>query len=99
MRCDLRILRWDLMDVVVELMVKEVKKTKAVGEKKKREKKPPKEKPAAGEGKRKRAKKDKNAPKKGMSAYMFFLNSMREKVLPLVPAIPSFGIAHTHRLS
>jgi hypothetical protein len=27
-----------------------------------------------------RGKKDKNAPKKGMSAYMFFLNSLREQV-------------------
>ncbi len=62
------------------------KKAKPEKEKKppkeKGEKKPPKEKKVKEpvEGKKKRAKKDKNAPKKGMSSYMFFLNSSREQV-------------------
>ncbi|KAL1523516.1 hypothetical protein AB1Y20_018453 [Prymnesium parvum] len=38
--------------------------------------------PPAGKGqeKKKRAKKDKNAPKKAMSAYMFFMNKNRERI-------------------
>ncbi|KAM0330089.1 hypothetical protein ACHAQA_004260 [Verticillium albo-atrum] len=45
---------------------------------------------AAGEKKAKRAKKDPNAPKRGLSAYMFFANEQRENVREENPGI-SFG--------
>ena len=35
----------------------------------------------------KRAKKDKNAPKRGMSAYMLFFNENRQKILTENPGI------------
>ncbi|KAG7129931.1 Non-histone chromosomal protein 6 like [Verticillium longisporum] len=44
----------------------------------------------AGEKKAKRAKKDPNAPKRGLSAYMFFANEQRENVREENPGI-SFG--------
>ncbi|KAG7101479.1 Non-histone chromosomal protein 6 like [Verticillium longisporum] len=44
----------------------------------------------AGEKKAKRAKKDPNAPKRGLSAYMFFANEQRENVRAEHPGI-SFG--------
>jgi hypothetical protein len=43
-----------------------------------------------GKGEKKRAKKDPNAPKRGLSAYMFFANEQRENVREENPGI-SFG--------
>ena len=45
---------------------------------------------ADGKVKQKRAKKDPNAPKRGLSAYMFFANEQRENVREENPGI-SFG--------
>ncbi|GKT89611.1 structure-specific recognition protein [Colletotrichum tofieldiae] len=45
---------------------------------------------AAGKVDKKRAKKDPNAPKRGLSAYMFFANEQRENVREENPGI-SFG--------
>jgi hypothetical protein len=44
----------------------------------------------ATEGRAKRAKKDPNAPKRGLSAYMFFANENRERVKEENPGV-SFG--------
>ncbi|KAL6868619.1 HMG box protein [Trichoderma novae-zelandiae] len=44
----------------------------------------------AKDGGKKRAKKDPNAPKRGLSAYMFFANEQRENVREENPGI-SFG--------
>ncbi|SPO00899.1 probable NHP6B - nonhistone chromosomal protein [Cephalotrichum gorgonifer] len=43
-----------------------------------------------GKAEKKRAKKDPNAPKRGLSAYMFFANEQRENVREENPGI-SFG--------
>ncbi|KAF6817476.1 nucleosome binding protein [Colletotrichum musicola] len=45
---------------------------------------------AAGKVEKKRGKKDPNAPKRGLSAYMFFANEQRENVREENPGI-SFG--------
>ncbi|GAB4821853.1 hypothetical protein N2152v2_008899 [Parachlorella kessleri] len=69
-------------------------KTKKVAEAKpkaaKKERAPKKEKAPKGEGKAKRAKKDKDAPKRALSAFMFFSNAVRDDVKKENPGV-TFG--------
>ena len=63
------------------------------GQEEKKKKRKKRAAPDADGGKKKRKKKDKNAPKKNMSAFMFYSNSMREKVKEDNPGIAFTDVA------